>query len=140
MTFIARGDWNSSLVFPPLLIVSAQYWRSTPRSLIKKKTKKRKPNFPHICIRKSRSLEGSYNDLLSPRRVVQYMTKYLRISSYIKKPFATAPIWISLYMRKILFSLSVQFPCFPSTFNCFSSIFVLYSTITSRTEHWNSGQ
>ena len=37
-----------------------------------------------------------------------YMTKYLRISSYIRKPFliydfATAPSWISLYMRKILF-------------------------------------
>jgi hypothetical protein len=38
-----------------------------------------------------------------------YMGKYLRISSYIRKPFriydfATAPFWISLYMRKILFS------------------------------------
>ncbi len=36
------------------------------------------------------------------------MTKYLRISSYIRKPFfiydfATAPFWISLYMRKIRF-------------------------------------
>ncbi len=34
---------------------------------------------------------------------------YLRISSYIRKPFliydfATAPLWISLYMRKIWFS------------------------------------
>ncbi len=41
-----------------------------------------------------------------------YMGKYLRISSYIRKPFliydfATAPLWISLYMRKIWFSLSV---------------------------------
>ncbi len=38
-----------------------------------------------------------------------YMEKYLRISSYIMKPFliydfATAPLWISLNMRKILFS------------------------------------
>ena len=38
-----------------------------------------------------------------------YMVKYFRISSYIRKPFlihdfATAPICISLYMRKILFS------------------------------------
>ncbi len=38
-----------------------------------------------------------------------YITKYLRISSYIRKPFliydfATAPIWISLYLRKIFFS------------------------------------
>ncbi len=37
-----------------------------------------------------------------------YMWKYLRISSYIRKPFlvydfATAPLWISLYMRKIWF-------------------------------------
>ncbi len=43
-----------------------------------------------------------------------YMVKNLRISSYIRKPFliydfATDPIWISLYMRKIFFSfLSVQ--------------------------------
>ncbi len=38
-----------------------------------------------------------------------YMGKYLRISSYIRKPFliydfATAPLWISLYMRKLWFS------------------------------------
>ncbi len=37
-----------------------------------------------------------------------YMGKYLCISSYIRKPFliydfATAPLWISLYIRKILF-------------------------------------
>ncbi len=37
-----------------------------------------------------------------------YMGKNLRISSYIRKPFliydfATASLWISLYMRKILF-------------------------------------
>ncbi len=43
-----------------------------------------------------------------------YMGKSLRISSYIRKPFliynfATAPLWISLYIRKILFYfLSVQ--------------------------------
>ncbi len=40
--------------------------------------------------------------------VFSYMTKYCRISSYIRKPFhvfdfATAPIWISWNMRKILF-------------------------------------
>jgi hypothetical protein len=38
-----------------------------------------------------------------------YMGKYLRISSYIRKAFlikdfATAPLWISLCLRKILFS------------------------------------
>jgi hypothetical protein len=37
------------------------------------------------------------------------MGKYLRIYSYIRKPFliydfATDPLWISLYMSKILFS------------------------------------
>ncbi len=42
-----------------------------------------------------------------------YMGKYLRISSYIRKPFltydfATAPLWISLYVRKIWFFLSVH--------------------------------
>ncbi len=43
-----------------------------------------------------------------------YMTKYLRISSFNRKPFliydfATSPLRISLYMRKILFYfLSVQ--------------------------------
>ncbi len=41
-----------------------------------------------------------------------YMGKYLRIFSYIRKPFllydfATAPLWISLYMRKFWFSFSL---------------------------------
>ncbi len=40
-----------------------------------------------------------------------YMGKYLRISSYTRKllliyDFAAAPLWISLYMRKIWFSFS----------------------------------
>jgi hypothetical protein len=49
------------------------------------------------------------------RTASSYIVKYLRISSYIRKPFliydfATASIWISLYMRKILFSfLSVWY-------------------------------
>ncbi len=49
-----------------------------------------------------------------------YMGKYFCISSYIRKPFliydfATAPLWISPYMRKIFFSfLSVQM----CGFNC----------------------
>jgi hypothetical protein len=37
-----------------------------------------------------------------------YLVKYLHISSYIRKQqaydFATGPIWISLFMRKIYFS------------------------------------
>ncbi len=42
-----------------------------------------------------------------------YMVKYLRISSYIRRPFlinefATDPIWISLYMRKISFSFFIS--------------------------------
>jgi hypothetical protein len=61
-----------------------------------------------------------------------YMGKYLRISSYIRKLFliyyfATAPLLISLYMRKIWFSfLSVQsinsdkhLPQSPFTGQCF---------------------
>ncbi len=41
------------------------------------------------------------------------MGKYLRISCYIRKPFliydfATAPLWISLYMRKIWFSFFIR--------------------------------
>jgi hypothetical protein len=42
------------------------------------------------------------------------MGKYLRISSYIRKPFliydfATAPLRISLYMRKIRFCIKVPY-------------------------------
>ncbi len=44
-----------------------------------------------------------------------YMGKYLRISSYIRKPFliydndfATAPLWISLYMKKVWFSFCIS--------------------------------
>ncbi len=64
-----------------------------------------------------------------------YMGKYLRISSYIRKPFliydfATAPFWISLYMRKIFifFFISVETQSVmlvlyfrPSFVNCWSS-------------------
>jgi hypothetical protein len=57
-----------------------------------------------------------------------YMTKYLRIFSYIRKPFlicdfATAPIWISLYMRKIIFSfLSVQWYTYCGTNSATTSV------------------
>jgi hypothetical protein len=42
-----------------------------------------------------------------------YMGKYLRVSSYIRKhcliyDFATAPLWISLYMRKIWLSFFIS--------------------------------
>jgi hypothetical protein len=44
-----------------------------------------------------------------------YMVKYFRISSYMREPFliydfATDPIWISLYMRKISFSFFTSAP------------------------------
>jgi hypothetical protein len=57
-----------------------------------------------------------YKEILNGAVANLYMTnalprygEYLRISSYIRKPFliydfATAPLWISLYMRKIGFS------------------------------------
>ncbi len=53
--------------------------------------------------------------------------KYLRISSsYIRKPsiiydFATDPIWISLYMRKILF-LFYQCTDLKKNYECVSSV------------------
>ncbi len=76
------------------------------RTLIKKETK-----FSSY-IRKSRREQLQSHIWLMGS---SYMIKYLRISSYVRKPFliydfATAPIWISLYLRKILFSfLSVYY-------------------------------
>ncbi len=57
--------------------------------------------------------------------LILYMVKYLRISSYTKKPllvydFVTAPLWISLYMRKIWFpffnqcTLTLKYRCVPN--------------------------
>ena len=53
-----------------------------------------------------------------------FMEKYLRISSYIRKPFlifdfATAPLWISLYMRKIWFSF----------FSVYTSVLTYYNLV-----------
>ncbi len=55
-----------------------------------------------------------YKNIQNGAVAKSYMTngllgKYLRSSSYIRNPFliydfATAPLWISLYMRKIFFS------------------------------------
>ncbi len=66
--------------------------------------KKEKKIFSHL--RKSRRERLQSHIWLTAS---SYMTKYLHIFSYIRKffliyDFATAPIWISLYMRKILFS------------------------------------
>ncbi len=52
-----------------------------------------------------------------------YMGKYFCISSYIRKPFliydfATAPLWISLYMRKILFSFLSMHTHLPGRLTC----------------------
>jgi hypothetical protein len=60
-----------------------------------------------------------------------FMVKYQRPSSYIKKPFLiydfeTDPIWISLYMRKILFSfLSVRYAFALCIVHCECYIFYL---------------
>jgi hypothetical protein len=62
-----------------------------------------------------------------------YMGKYLRISSYIRKPclvhdFATAPLKISLYIKKMLFSfLSV---CWHVIKGCHSSRINVLSNAT----------
>ncbi len=73
---------------------------------------KKKSNFHHVYIRKFRMEQLQSHIWL---RASSDMGKYLRISSYIRKlflihnDFATAPLWISLYVRKILFYfLSVQ--------------------------------
>ncbi len=64
---------------------------------------KRKSNFPHI--RKFRKQQLQSHILLTATSLT---VKHRRFFSYIRKPFliydfATAPIWISLCMRKILF-------------------------------------
>ncbi len=67
-------------------------------------TDKKKIQFP-LYIRKFRRDRLQNHKWLTAS---SYKVKYLRISSYIRKPFliydfATDPIWISLYMRKISF-------------------------------------
>ncbi len=62
-----------------------------------------------IFLYKEIQKEAVAKSYMTAGLLIQYMTKYLHISSYIMKhfliyDFATAPIWISLYMRKILFS------------------------------------
>ncbi len=71
--------------------------RSTVPTLIKKKIK-----FSSYIRKFRRGQLQSYIWL----RASSNMTKYLRISSYIRKPFliydfATDPVWISIYMMKI---------------------------------------
>ncbi len=71
-----------------------------------------------------------------------YMVKYLRISSYFRKPFliydfATAPFWISLHMRKILifFFISVK------TYRCLAAcslFFLSIATVNRLTCRWSS--
>jgi hypothetical protein len=72
-----------------------------------------------------------------------YMGNYLRISSYIRKPFliydfSTALLWISLYMRKFWFSfLSVYSTYFPiQEINCPQNTFTLQSAAYS----WKEGE
>ncbi len=67
-------------------------------------------------IKKKIKFSSYYKEIQSGAVAKSYLTngrhiyrKYLPISSYIRKPFliddcATAPLWISLYMRKIWFS------------------------------------
>ncbi len=61
------------------------------------------------------------------------MNKYLHISSYIRKPFlvydfATAPVWISLHMRKIYFS-------FLSVHNIFTEGMLTFTRLNHRGIH-----
>ncbi len=73
--------------------------------LLRGYTDKKKSIFFHIRIRKFRVEQLQSHIWLT----ASLMGKYLRISSYIRKlfliyDFGTAPLWISLYMRKIRFS------------------------------------
>ncbi len=67
-----------------------------------------------------------------------YMVKYLCISSYIRKPFliydfAPDPIWISIYMRKILFSfLSV----YHKVWSAPTSYFDFICDFIEESAHW----
>ena len=114
-TSIGKYDaaWSASTLLEVLSNIAnclIMYRRSDP-TLIKKKIK----FSPFIRKFKLEQLQSHIWLTAS-----SYIGKYLRISSYIRKPFliydfATAPFRISLYMRKILFSfLSVQEP---STFS-----------------------
>ncbi len=73
--------------------------------------KKENKIFLIYCIRKFRRDNLQSHLWLTAS---SYMRKYLLISSYIRKPFliydlATAPLWISFFMRKIWFPfLSVR--------------------------------
>ncbi len=85
---------------------------NTEDTLIKKKTK-----FSLFTRIQNGAVANLYmtNDLL-----IQYMVKYLRISSYIRKPFliydfATAQFWISLYNEEnliIFFSQCIEYKIF----------------------------
>ncbi len=90
--------WSSSVRY---VQCKMYFCTSTYTTLIKKKIKL------SSYIRKFRVEQLQSHIWLTAS---SYIGKYLRISSYIRKPFliydfATAPLWISLYMRKILFSL-----------------------------------
>ncbi len=84
--------------------LSYDYCLSLPTSLLY--TDKKKKQKSSSYLRKSRRERLQSHTGLT---ATSYMTKYLRISSYIRKhfliyDFATAPLYISLYMRKILLS------------------------------------
>ncbi len=64
-----------------------------------------------------------------------YMGKYLRVSSYIRKPFliydfATAPLWISLNMMKIWFYFLSVYTCLSFALSSLRlSVFVFWPCI-----------
>ncbi len=90
---ILVSSWGDNhLSCPPCAI-----WKA---ALIKKK----------INIRKFRMAQVAKSYMTNNGLLTSDMRKYLRISSYIRKPFlifdfATVPLWISLYMIKIWFSI-----------------------------------
>ncbi len=60
-----------------------------------------------------------------------YIEKSLRISSYIRKPFliyafATAPLWVSIFMRKISFSFKLAYASWDVGESVTKSIHIFY--------------
>ncbi len=93
------GPWGSPSAAPTTRLSARPSTYSFPSTLIKNKIK-----FT-TYIRKFRWDRLQSHIWLTAS---SYMVKYLRISSYIRKPFliydfATDPIWIFLYMRTILY-------------------------------------
>ncbi len=101
---------NGSLHFFPVLVYDIELWNAL---LYSSMDTSRKNNVFYDTLIKKKIKFSSYIkkfEWSSCKVIYDWRRgKYLRISSYIRKPyliydFGTAPLWISLYMAKIWFS------------------------------------